>query len=161
MTTSQNLESYVPVYDDIPPKWEDARGIIVEQLRKITNAVNIREIGWFLDQELLSGQAFIPGTDPQQYRSVLRIVINFGALPNSSTKSVPHNVIVDANFTLTNMYLAATDPVGFVGFSLQYYSISAGDIKLSYDATNVVVTTSSDYSAYTKSYVVFEYLQEL
>lgn len=169
MTTpldSQNFESYVPVYDTVPEKWEDARQFLVEVLKKISNAVNIREIGWFLDEELLSGKQFIPSpttnnNSPSQVRTVLRTVINFGALPATATKSVAHNVTVDANFTLIDMYISATDPIGLVGFSLQYYSIAAGDIKLSYDSTDVIVTTASDYSAYTRSYVVMEYIQEL
>lgn len=80
---SQEFESYVPVYDTIPEKWEDARAFIVEQLKKISTAVNIREIGWLLDQELLSGKAFIPGSNniisggsSQTFRSVLRKVVS-------------------------------------------------------------------------------------
>jgi hypothetical protein len=53
---SQEFESYVPVYDTVPEQWEDARAFLVEQLKKISNAVNVREIGWLLDEELLSGK---------------------------------------------------------------------------------------------------------
>ena len=44
---SQILESYVPVYDAAPDKWEDARPFIVEQLKRLANAINVREIGFF------------------------------------------------------------------------------------------------------------------
>lgn len=160
--SSQEFESFVPVYDVVPEKWEEARQFLVEMLKKISNAVNAREIGWFLDEELLAGKNFIPGTNNNQaFRSVLRTVVNFGALPNAGTKSVAHNITVDANFSLVSMWLSATDPINFVGFSLAYYSIAAGDIKLSYNATNVVVTTTNNYSAYTTSFIVMEYIQEL
>jgi len=159
---SQTFESFVPVYDVVPETWEEGRQFIVEQLKKLANAVNVREIGFFLDEELLSGKQFIPGTaNNQAFRTVLRTVINFGALPATGAKSVAHNVIVDANFSLVSMWLSATDPINLVGFSLAYYSIAAGDIKLNYNATDVVVTVASDYSAYTTSYVIFEYIQEL
>ena len=160
--SSQEFESFVPVYDVVPEDWEEARQFLVEILKKISNAINVREIGFFLDEELLSGKLFIPGTtNNQAFRTVLRTVVNFGTLPNAGTKSVAHNITVDANFSLVSMWLSATDPINLVGFSLAYYSIAAGDIKLSYNATNVVVTTGSNYSAYTRAFVVCEYIQEL
>jgi hypothetical protein len=167
---SQNLESYVPVYDAIPEKWEDARPFIVEQLKKITNGVNIREIGWFLDQELLSGKAFIPGLTPlsdlstsQVFRTVLRKVIDFGALPAAGTKSVAHGITVDNNFTLVQMYAAATDPTDLLALPIVYADPTALNkaIALNMDVTNVNITVGIDRSAYTRCFVVCEYIQEL
>lgn len=165
--SSQDFESFVPVYDAVPEKWEDARQFLVEHLKKISNAVNIRQIGWFLDEELLAGQQFIPGSNlsgtSQQFRSVFRKIIDFGVLPNAVTKSVPHGITFDANFTLLNLYIAATKPTApFLAFSLQYWANSApGSITLNMDATNINVTTTSNYSDYTRSFVCIEYIQEL
>ena len=39
---NQQLESFVPVYDAVPDKWDDARPFIVEQLKRLAFAVNIR-----------------------------------------------------------------------------------------------------------------------
>lgn len=163
MTTSQTFESYVPVYDMVPEKWENARAFLSEQLRRIAYGVNSREIGFFLNEELLCGQQFIPGITGVngEFRSIFRMVVVFDALPNTTTKTVAHNIKVDANFSLMNMYISATDPIGLTGFSLQYWSKAASDIVLSYDATNVIVTTGSDYSNFTKSYVVMEYILQL
>ena len=166
---SQNLESYVPVYDVAPKTWEEGRAFIVEQLKRLANAVNVREIGYFLDQELLSGKSFIPGSNEtaaggtsQQFRTILRKVIDFGALPNSTTKSVPHEISFDANLTLIDMWLSATDPTNLLAFSLAYWSNSSpGSIILNMDSTNINVTTTSNYSTYTRSFVVCEYIQEL
>jgi hypothetical protein len=50
---------------------------------KISDAVNIREIGWFLDEELLTGKSFVPGINSvngqtsQTFRQILRKVIIF------------------------------------------------------------------------------------
>lgn len=160
--SSQIYEAYEPVYEVIPEHWEDARTLLNEKTKDISNAINIRQIGWFLDEELLTGQQWFPGTtNNQAFRSVFRTVIDFGALPNTSTKSVAHQVTIDANFSLTNLYLAATDPIGLTGFSLQNFANSGADIVLSYTSTDVVVTTGSDYSNYTTSFVVMEYIQEL
>ena len=169
---SQQLESYVPVYDVIPENWESARQILTEYLKKITNAVNIREIGWFLEEELLSGQQFFPGTssspEDQQFRSVFRRVVNFGALPNAGTKSVPHGITVTENTSLVQPYAAATQPLviappqAFLAIPIPFSSPTLNEnIKITMDATNINITTAIDYSAYTRCYVSIHYIQEL
>lgn len=167
----QNFESYVPVYDTVPEEWEQARPFLVEVLKKISNAVNIREIGWLLDEEVLSGKSFIPGAtlpgnNPSLFRSVLRKVIIFGALPNNSAKSVPHGLNVDSNFTLINLYGAASDPVNLQYVPLPYAEPTSltNEISLQMDSTNVKIVTGASVfprSNYTRSYVVIEYIQEL
>lgn len=155
---SQTLESYVPVYDSIPDKWEDARPFIVEQLKKISNGVNIREIGWFLDEELLSGKAFIPGTSTgggktsQSFRSILRKVIIFPSL-SVGVNSQLHGIVVDANFTLIQLWGAATNSTLLVGEPLPN-----GAAKISYTATHIIITSVASYD---RAYAFIEYLQEL
>jgi hypothetical protein len=166
---SQNLESYVPVYDAAPKTWEEGMPFIVEQLKKLANAVNAREIGFFLDQELLSGKSFIPGVNivtdggsSQQFRTVLRKVIDFGALPNTTVKSVAHGITFDANFTLIQMFASATDPTNLEALPIPYDSAGLGQgIAMNMDATNINILTQSNRSTYTRCYVVIEYLQEL
>ncbi len=165
---SQNFESYVPVYDVAPQTWEEGMPFIVEQLKKLANAINAREIGFFLDQELLSGKSFIPGINiesgggsSQQFRSVLRKVIDFGPLPNTGVKSVPHGIFIDANFTLVQLYGAATDPIGLTSISLGHAAGPPNQVSINLDATNINVNAGSNRSNYTRSFVVIEYLQEL
>jgi len=166
---SQNLESYVPVYDAVPDKWEDARPFVVEQFKKLANAINVREIGFFLDQELLSGKSFIPGVNiandggsSQQFRTILRKVVDFGALPNAGPKSVPHGIIFDANFTLIQLFASATDPINLIALPIPYASSNAPDgISLFMNSTNINIITQSNRSSYTRCFVVIEYLQEL
>lgn len=165
---SQNLDAFLPVYDVIPQKWEDARDVIVEMLKQVTNGVNIRVIGWYLDEELLTGKAFIPSVNlsgnqtPSQYRQVLRLVVVFGQLPNATVKSVPHGITVDSNFTLVQMYAAATDPVNLIAFPIPYDSAgTASGVALYMDATNIYIRTESNRTSYTRCNVIVEYLQEL
>lgn len=172
MTTnfdSQVFDSYVPVYDVIPANWEESRPVIVEQFKRVSNAVNLREIGWFLDEEVLSGKAFIPsanqladGGTSQQFRQVFRKVIDFGPLPAAGSKSVPHGISVTANFTLVQAYAAATDPVALVSFPIPYAEpvILANAVSLTIDSTNVNITVGINRSNFTRCFVVLEYLQE-
>jgi len=154
---SQKLESYVPVYDVIPDKWEDARAFLVEQLKKISTAVNTREIGFFLDEELLSGKSFIPSTSQmaaggtsQQFRTILRKVVVFpGLVVGANTQ--PHGIMVDANFTLIQLFGAATNAVALTGEPIP----NAGD-TISYTATDIVITVAA---AYTRAIAVIEYIQ--
>lgn len=154
---SQNFESYVPVYDAVPEKWEDARPFVVENLKKISNAVNIRTIGWYLDEELLSGNLFIPGVtapgnNPGVFRTIFRKVVDFSPLV-PGLNSQPHGITVDANFTLMHLYAAATNAVALTG-----EPIPNGGDTITYDATNINITVAAGY---TRCFAVIEYIQEL
>ena len=165
---SQNFESYVPVYDVAPQTWEEAMPFIVEQLKKLANAVNVREIGFYLDQELLSGKSFIPGVNidiggssSQQFRTILRKVIDCGALPAAGTKSVPHGIFIDANFTLIELFGAATDPIGLTSIDLGHAAAPPFQVEIYLDANNVNIIVGSNRSNYTRSFIIIEYIQEL
>lgn len=156
---SQNFDSYVPVYDVVPATWEEGRPFIVEQLRRLANAVNIREIGWYLDQEILSGKAFIPGVNnesngatSQVFRTILRIVVEFPGLV-AGVNTMPHGITVDANFTLIQLFGAATNAVALTG-----EPIPNGPDTISYDVNNIIITVAAPY---TRAVAVLEYLQEL
>ncbi len=155
---SQNLESYVPVFDAVPEKWEDARAFIVEQLKKLGNGINIREIGWLLDQELLTGKAFIPGVNnaldggsSQTFRSVLRIVVNCSPLVVGAN-AFPHGIVFDANFTLVDLWCAATNSTTLTA------TIFCNSDTINLDATNINITSNGSYD---RAYTVIEYLQEI
>lgn len=154
----QILESFVPVYDVIPEKWEDARSEIVEQFRKITDAVNAREIGFFLDEELLSGKAFIPSTTQladggtsQQFRTILRKVINVGPLVAGANTKGPHGITFDANFTLIDLWVAGTNST-----TPNALNISGNSVVM--NATNFTITSPQ---AFDRAFAFVEYIQEL
>jgi hypothetical protein len=156
---SQNLESYVPVYDAAPKTWEEGMPFIVEQLKKLANAVNAREIGFFLDQELLSGKSFIPGVNivsdggsSQQFRTILRKVIPFPGLV-IGVNTQPHGITVDANFSLMQLYAAATNSTALIG-----EPIPNGADTISYDVNNIIITVAA---AYDRAWAVCEFIQEL
>lgn len=159
--TSQIFESYVPVYDAVPEKWEDGRTFLVEQLKKVSNAINIREIGWYLDEELISGKQFYPGiNNNQSFRTVLRIVIDAGPIV-SGLNTFPHRVTVDVNFTLIDLWASASNSSIFVGTPINgtgNIAASRAGLDINYDATNVYILSNATYD---RCNIFFEYLQEI
>jgi hypothetical protein len=152
---SQDFESFIPIYDTVPATWEEGRGFLVEQLKKISTAVNRREIGWFLDQELLSGKSFIPSAansgESDQYRSILRKVINVGPLVIGVNPGVAHGITFDINFTLIDIWVAGTDSA-----TLTARDISGDSVLL--NSTNIVITSPQ---AFNRAFCVIEYILEL
>jgi len=158
-SSNEIFESYVPVYDAIPDKWEAARPFVVEQLKRMANAINVREIGWLLDEELLSGKSFIPGSSNitngatnQLFRAVFRKVVVFpGLVVGVNTR--PHSIAVNSNFSLVQLYGAATNITTLTG-----EPIPNGADTISYDVNNIIITVSLPY---TRAWAVIEYLLEV
>lgn len=152
---SQNFESYVNVYDAIPPKWEDARPFLVEQLKNISNGVNIRTIGWYLDVELLSGNQFIPGAtapgnNPGLTRTILRKVVDLGPLVIGINVAA-HGILFDSNFTLIDLWVAGTHSP-----TTTARVISGNDVIMN---NALIITTSPQ--VFNRAFAVIEYIQEL
>lgn len=156
--TSQQYESYIPVYDTIPEKWEEAREILVEYLKKISNEINVREIGFYLDQELLSGKGFIPTTnmsgsnssDSQQSRTIFRKVVDTGSLV-AGAQTIAHGITIDANFSLIDLWVAATNSGTLVSQIIT-------DSNVTLDATNINITSPG---AFDRSWAILEYIYEV
>lgn len=156
--TSQEFESYLPVYDAIPEGWEDAREFLVEHMKKISNAVNAREIGFFLDEELLSGKQFIPtaamsgvnSSSSEQFRTVLRKVVDLGALVVGAN-SFPHGVTNDANLTNIQYWVSATNSVTLTDVTMVYPEVIVV-------GANVNITSPG---AFDRAFFFWEFIQEI
>jgi len=137
-------------------------------VNRINLAVNTKETGIYDNSRefITSGQyfpnpMFFSGT-PQEPdpRMVYRTVINFGALPAAATKSVPHNITCSAATSFTRIYGAATNPsTSYIPLPFVSATDVAHNIEVNVDTTNVNVVTGTDYSAYTVTYIILEYLQ--
>jgi len=149
-SSSQNqlLETFVPVYDMVPEKWPEARQFLVEHLKKISNAINAREICWYLNDNVLSGKQFFPGTSGE-FRSIFRVVVDFSPL-GIGTTSKPHGVTITASFRLINLYGACSDAMAFTGEPINQPNID-------YDATNINITSAA---AFDYAQAVMEFIQE-
>lgn len=140
---------------------------LYQNINIIAQAVNLKESAYYATQEFVNGQSFFPdptlnsnsGTTPV-YRQVCRLVINFGALPNTATKTVAHNLTVTGGYTFTRIYGAASNTTGQTYLPLPYSSpVLANNIELSVNNVNVVVTTAANYSSYGTTYIILEYLK--
>lgn len=143
----QTSESFTNV--DLPVK-------LSEIFTKIATAVNIRDISQYDEVEVVNGQQFFTPSNPQKKRLAYRKAINFGALPNTGSKSVAHGITINSNTIFTRIYATATEPsTSFIPIPYA----GTDEIEISVDSTNVTITTTSNRSAYTVCIVVLEYLK--
>lgn len=121
--------------------------------QSIASAVNNKIGGLYVPQEKINSQQYFDTTNIQKFKNVYRMVVDFGALPNTGSKSVPHNIPGwDSNYRLTCAYGAATDPI-----SLQAIPLPNDGILLEINSTDVTVTTTSNRAAFTETTIVIEY----
>jgi hypothetical protein len=149
------------------PAFKELLVRLYQNLNNMALAINGKDTGIYHTDEFVTGKLYPPDptstsatlTKPIQ-RPVYRKVIDFGALPNAATKTVAHGLTVSATMIWVNMYGCATDPVALIGIPIPYASDTASDnIELWVDNTNVNITTAADWRAYSKCYIVLEYLK--
>jgi len=149
----------------IIPEDEEEKDLKIRQyLNDIATATNTKDSGIYDAVETITGQSFLPLFSTQTganatYRTVFRKVIDFGALPNTTTKSVAHGITFGSTFSATKIYGASTNP-GTSWIPLPYASpTAANNIELNLDATNVNVITGSNRTAYTRTFIIVEYIK--
>jgi hypothetical protein len=149
------------------PAFKELLVRLYQNLNNMALAVNGKDTGIYHTDEFVTGKLYPQDptltsatlTKPIQ-RPVYRKVIDFGALPNAGTKTVAHGLTVTASTVWVEIRGCATDPIGLTGIEIPYASNTANDsIELWVDNTNVNITTTADWSAYSKCYIVLEYLK--
>lgn len=149
------------------PQFKELMVRLYENINDITLALNVKDTGLYDTQEVANGQLYFSNpvlnsstSQTPTPRQVIRKVINFGALPDTSTKSVGHGISCTTSTRFTRIYATATKPtVAFSYLPIPYASaVAANIIELYVDATNVNIVTGSNYSAWTNTFVVLEYL---
>lgn len=150
---------------------EQFKELIVRLYQNVNNIavnLNIKDTGYYPLFEFLNGQLFFPNPNQQTnpssssvYRQVYRTTVIFGALPNATTVSVPHFIPVMQGYTFTRIYGAASNVSSTSFLPLPYASPTLNqNISLNADNANVNITTAIDYSGYTSTYVVLEYIKQ-
>lgn len=149
------------------PEFKELLVRMAQNVNNMLLLLNLKDTGVYITNEIINGQKYFPdqtlnsstpGTAVD--RQVYRIVINFGALPNTSTKSVPHTITITPKTTFTRIYATASDTTGNNYIPIPYASATlANVVELNVDLTNVNITTNSDRTNFTVCYVVLEYLQ--
>lgn len=150
--------------EELSPEFKELLVRLYQNLGKMATVLNVKDTGIYQLTEFVNGQTFfsnplynsstaVSPTPRQDYR----MVINFGALPNNTTKSVAHNIAVNSATVFTRIYATATTP-GTAGIPIPYVS-SSNPVQINVDATNVNITTTTDMTAFTTVIVVIEYLK--
>jgi len=175
MAQGDNTGAFVPttfVWDaaelkDMDVKSERFKELLVrlyQNLNLMQLNLNIKDSAYYDENEFVNGQSFPPhpdasssSTEAINRRQAFRKVINFGALPNTATKSVAHEISITSGYSFTRIYGCASDTTNLV-----YRPIPNAnpDIQINVTATNVVITTSANYTSFDITYVVLEYLKQ-
>lgn len=97
--------------------------------------------------EINTGAKWVDGS------AIYKKTINFGALPNTTSKSVAHNI---------NNFSKAIRIEGYTSNGSEYVpmpmaSTTGAPTAMYVNSTNVVVTTSSDRTAFTETYITLYY----
>jgi hypothetical protein len=122
-------------------------------------AINIRDIGVYSTGETRNGQAFQIGTTTHE---IYRKLVDCGALPNATNKSVAHGITFLSTAMITRVYgVAKSASAGGIWLPLPYSTPAAlnQQIAITVNAANVVITTGINWIGYNTSYVVLEYWQ--
>lgn len=162
MSFSSNVplqSNQLPISIDFPPDPEQLRVVLSDNYKKTANIMNTKEGGLYLTQEIASFIQYFTPDNPLVNRNGYRKVVDFGALPNTATKSVAHGITFDSNSTMTRIYATATNPTTPSYIPIPYASTTGADIELWADGTNVNIRTNSNWSTYTRCYVVLEWLK--
>lgn len=147
------LQDQLPLSIELPEDPKEFRFRVNDLYQKIASSVNRKEGGLYVPQEKTTSQQYFDPLNTQKNRNVYRMVVDFGALPNTTSKSVGHNIDGwNTEFRLTRAYGAATNRT-----TRSALPIPNDGILLEINSTNVIVTTTSDLSAYTDTTIVIEY----
>ena len=162
---SENLSNFVRSYNAIPDEWNDAQEFLVEHLREVSDGINVRDIGYYQEEEVLTGQQFVPSAaNPTVLRNVFRKVVDLGGLNDftaTNPQNIAHGITITADTLIPRLYGAATDPsTTFIPLPFVDMSGGGGNIELTMDGTNIVLRSNADYSGFTSAYAVVEYVQE-
>lgn len=145
------------------PEFKELLVRLYQNLNNMALVINMKDTGYYTLSEFVNSQSYFPNPDDLSQRimrPVFRMCINFGSLPNTGTKTVPHTIAINDGFIFSRIYGAATEP-GTSFIPLPYASPTTADcIELSLDATDVIITTGSDRTNYTTTYVVVEYVKQ-
>jgi len=152
--------------DVTKPEFKELLVRLAQNVNSILLATNNKESAMFpYGQEFITGKTFSPNLNSNlntgtNQRQGYRMVLNTGALANTGTTTIRHNIDFNNGYMITDIYGGATDPKALNYIPLPYPSLVAADIIEVYaDGTNVYITTGSDWSAFTKSIIIIEYLK--
>ena len=166
-----NPNNFLPETFILPEDDADFKIKLYEYLNQISLATNSKDSGLYVTEESITGKQFIPTFSTTKsshatYRDVFRVVVDTGALPNAGTSTTAHGINTTENYSIIAFYGGATAPGASTltkGIPLPHINTTTpGDsVTLTVDATNInITTTTANYTGFTRSFVVIEYIKE-
>ena len=140
---------------------------LYQNLNNQAMVLNVKDSGYYDKQDFVCGQLFFPNSNPASvragkvgYRPVHRVAIEFGALPNNTTKSVAHGITMNDSFSCTRIYGTSTNKQTNKSLPLPYVGIGIGtEVELWVDGTNVNIKTAGNLTTYLHTYVIIEFIK--
>lgn len=170
---------FVPPNIILPEDWKDARVILTDYFIKVADAVNSRELGFYIDDTLdgsgnnisatATGQTWFKDDSINTFRYPLRTVVSLtGGLQNFSAgvqeQTQTHGIATTEDTRFTKIMGVATDPGASTitrAMTIPHADPDAlsDSIEVAVDATNVILRYGADYSAYTAAYIILEWVE--
>ena len=190
MTTIGPTESdtpFLPIEFQLPEDFNEVRDEISERHRLIADQINAREVALYepttdeFPTKVLTGQRWWGETaagviDNRQKRYSYRSVVDFGTLPNATSKAVLHGIPVTAaaagppatvGTLFTKIYATANHPTNTdpatksIPIPFVNSAVPGDDVELRITDTNVIIeTTTATFAGFTQCYVTLEYFLE-
>ncbi len=173
-----NFGSFIPTtqiwdssaIDSMDVKSPEFKQLIVElytNMGLMARILNTKESGFYYQQEFVNGNIWFPNPlynsttqKAPTERPEFHHVVLTGALLDNAPKSVAHGLTVTSGYRSVSVYGGATNPSTSL-IPLPYASPTLADnISVEWDATNVIITTGNDRTAYTDSFVVLRFIKE-
>lgn len=147
------LQNQLPFSIDFPRDPDELVNELNDTYQGIVSSLNSKVGGLYVPQEKVTSAQYFDTTNIQRFKNVYRMVVDFGALPNTSSKNIPHNIPdITAQYRIVQAYGGSTDPI-----NISWLPIPNQDIRLEFNIENVTVTTTSNLSAFTETSIVIEY----
>ena len=154
------LINQLPLSISFPEDNEKAWEYLTWLLRRFATTINTKEAALYNTIEAINSQQYFDPSNTQNFRLVYRMVVNFGALPNTTSKSVAHNIDFTSTYTATRIYATASDTTDLEYIPIPYATASStNNVQIDVNGTDVVITTASNMTNYNVCYVVIEYLK--
>ncbi len=154
---------------NVPEEKEQLLTFLNEEFARYADVINQKTIGVFTPTQNFSGEAWSYIT-PKKVRTGFQVIVYISSYPNNSTLTLnassnpPYPIQdVDPNFVVTEVWGSANKPCSTTGAGDGvYFSFMAkGDSRISFTMsdTTIVITTTTDLSAYS-GFLVINYLRD-
>lgn len=125
---------------------------LTQYLRDIAKELRYKQIIVQSSQEQIIGQEF--------GRTIFGKKIDFGALPASGTKCIPHGISITPAFRWRKIYAIAQKDDG-TGLQINFPGVSNDYINIYTTSSNVCIEVASDRSDFSTVTIFLEYIKNI